>query len=188
MRIITGKFKRKELASVPGNTARPTTDFMREVIFSVLTSCSEEKVLDIFAGSGSLGFEALSRGAAFVDFVDFSVKSISTIIKNAERLNCTDQCKIHRRKVGVFLQSCETKYDLIFMDPPYNHDLVNKTIAAVFGKELLSPQGRLVVEHSAQEPIAAEWQEQIEYQREGKNTQITILKNQESNEMEKDIK
>ena len=88
MRIITGKFKKANLFTVPGKTARPTTDYIKEVIFSVISSCNGKNVLDLYAGSGSLGFEALSRNADFVDFVDFSDKSIKTMKRNIEKLKC----------------------------------------------------------------------------------------------------
>lgn len=175
MRIITGKYKKSNLFSVPGSTARPTTDFTREVMFTVLGSCENLKVLDLYAGSGSLGLEALSRNAEFVDFVDFSEKSIKTIIKNVRKLDCRNDCKIHRKKVSAFLNSCEQTYNLIFMDPPYNKKLVNKTIAQIFQNELLTSNGKLVIEHSSRELINESYQNQVIYQRNSKNTCITIL-------------
>lgn len=176
MRIITGKYKKSNLFSVPGYTARPTTDFTREVIFTVLGSCQNLQVLDLYAGSGSLGLEALSRGARFVDFVDFSEKSIKTIIKNVHKLGCKLDCQIHRKKVSAYLNSCSKKFDLILMDPPYDRKLVNKTIGQIFTNELLSENGRIVIEHSSREKIDPSWQDRIDYQRDGKQTKITILK------------
>ncbi len=187
MRIITGKYKKSNLFAVPGRTARPTTDFTREVIFTVLESCQNLQVLDIYAGSGSLGLEALSRGARFVDFVDFSEKSIRTIIKNVHKLGCKLDCKIHRKKVSAYLKSCNKKFDIILMDPPYDRKLVNKTIKHIFENELLKENGKIVVEHSSREKIDAIWQENIDYQRDGKKTKITILKNMNYSEEEKDI-
>ncbi|MCF7813754.1 MAG: 16S rRNA (guanine(966)-N(2))-methyltransferase RsmD [Candidatus Cloacimonetes bacterium] len=176
MRIITGKYKKSNLFAVPGFTARPTTDFTREVIFTVLNSCQNLQVLDIYAGSGSLGLEALSRGARFVDFVDFSEKSIRTMIKNVHKLGCKLDCKIHRKKVSAFLKSCDKKFDIILMDPPYDRMLVNKTIKQIFDNELLAENGRLVIEHSSREKIDPIWQDKIDYQRDSKKTQITIIK------------
>lgn len=177
MRIITGKYKKSNIFSVPGVTARPTTDFTREVIFTVLKSCQNLRILDLYAGSGSLGLEALSRGAKFVDFVDFSEKSIKTIIRNINKLGCKSECKIHRKKVSAFLNSCDLKFDVILMDPPYERKLVNKTIDQIFANNLLTENGRIVIEHSVREIIDSGWNNYIEYQRDGKKTKITILRN-----------
>ncbi len=177
MRIITGKFKKSNIFAVPGFTARPTTDFTREVVFNVLPSCQNLKVLDLFAGSGSLGLEALSRGALAVDFVDFSEKAIKTIIKNVHKLNCKNDCRILRKKASAYIKSCDTRFDLIFIDPPYDRKLVNKTISQIFDNEILTDNGKIVIEHSSREKIDPSWQEKIDYQRDGKKTTITILNN-----------
>ena len=176
MRIIAGKYKKSNLHSVPGMTARPTTDYLRELVFSILGDVENCEFLDLFAGSGSVGLEALSRGAHFVDFVDFSEKSIKTMIQNIQKLRCSDQCKIYRKKVSAFLKSRDKKYDLIFLDPPYEKDLVNKTIEAIFDLELLKPEGMIIIEHSQQEKPAEKWNERLITQRIGGKTQITILK------------
>ena len=178
MRIITGKFKKANLFAVPGNTARPTTDYIKEVIFSVIPSCEGKNVLDIYAGSGSLGFETLSRNALFVDFVDFSDKSIKTMKRNIEKLKCTSDCKIHRKKVSAFLNSCEKKFDLIFMDPPYNKDLVNSTIEKVVENDLLTKSGIIVIEHSPREKLLEKWDEITTYHKNYGSSVITVLSNE----------
>jgi len=177
MRIITGKFKKANLFAVPGNTARPTTDYIKEVIFSIISSCEGKDVLDIYAGSGSLGFEALSRNARFVDFVDFSDKSIKTMKRNIEKLNCSSDCKIHRKKVGAFLNSCEKKFDFIFMDPPYNKDLVNSTIQKIFENDLLTETGSVIVEHSPREHLSEDWNEFLQFQKNYGSSIVTVLAN-----------
>ncbi len=109
MRIITGKFKKANLFAVPGNTARPTTDYIKEVIFSVIPSCEGKNVLDIYAGSGSLGFETLSRNALFVDFVDFSDKSIKTMKRNIVKLNLKSKSKLGLKSQSkCLLKKCLT--------------------------------------------------------------------------------
>ncbi len=177
MRIITGKFKKANLFAVPGKTARPTTDYIKEVIFSVISSCSGKNILDLYAGSGSLGFEALSRNADFVDFVDFSDKSIKTMKRNIEKLKCTSECKIHRKKVSAFLNGCEKKFDLIFMDPPYNKDLVNSTIEKIVDNELLTENGYIVIEHSPREKLIEKWDAMTNYNKNYGSSVITVLAN-----------
>lgn len=175
MRIITGKFKKANLFAVPGRTARPTTDYIKEVIFSVISSVSDKKVLDLYAGSGSLGFEALSRDADFVDFVDFSDKSIKTMKKNIEKLRCTTDCKIHRKKVSAFLNSCENRFDLIFMDPPYNKALVNSTLEKIVSNDLLKENGQIIVEHSPRELIDDKWQAMEVFSKDYGSSVVTVL-------------
>lgn len=173
MRIIAGKYKRANLFPVPGNTSRPTTDYNKEVMFSILMNCEDKLVLDLFAGSGSLGFEALSRGAAEVFFVDFSMRSISTLKKNITKLKTAEQCRIQRRKVISFLKKTDRKFDLIFLDPPYNKDLVNPTLDVILERHLLEENGKIIVEHSPLEKIIK--MENILVQKATKNTQISIL-------------
>ena len=175
MRIITGKFKKANLFSVPGNTTRPTTDFIKEAIFSTIFDCKNLLVLDLYAGSGSLGLEALSRGAKFVDFIEFSEKAIKAIIKNIHKLKCEDQSHIYRKKVSSFLKKTDKKYDLIIMDPPYEKNLVNKTIESILENSLLSETGKIVVEHSPKEKIALSNDKISFFQKNYSDTIITII-------------
>ena len=164
MRIIAGIYKGKRIYSVEGYTARPTTNYMKEMLFSTILSLNPKmtNILDLYAGSGSFGFEALSRGAGYATFVEMSQKAISTIFANIELLGCHDKCKVIKKKVEVFL-SCpsDEKYDIIFADPPYNKDLANKTIQMIFEKDLLSDGGILIIEHSKNEKIDSEYAEYI---------------------------
>lgn len=178
MRIITGTFKGTKLFGVEGETARPTKDFVKELLFSVLFDCEGLQVLDLYAGSGSLGFEALSRGADFVDFVDFSDKAIAAMIKNEEKLKCGDAVKIYKRKATTFIETATKKWDLIFLDPPYNKNLVSKTLEAIFKKNIA--QGRIVIEHSPLEKIPAEFTPYLTYEKISGITKISILKKEET--------
>lgn len=175
MRIIAGKFKKANLYSVPGNTARPTTDYTREVIFSVLGDIANLTVLDLYAGTGSLGLEALSRNAEFADFVEFSEKSIRTIIRNIEKLRCSEDCKIYRKKVSAFLKTCPKKFNLILMDPPYDKNLINKTIDLILEYELLQPYGRIVIEYSFREELDEKWSRYISYDKNTGKSKLTVL-------------
>jgi 16S rRNA (guanine966-N2)-methyltransferase len=176
MRVIAGKYKKSNLFMVPGVTTRPTTDYLREVVFSILGDVENLEFLDLYSGSGSVGFEALSRGAGFVDFVDFSQNSIKTMIRNIHKLKCTEDCRIHRKKVSAFLKVCDKKFDVIFLDPPYEKDLVNKTIDLILEFSLLKPDGIIIVEHSRQEKINQKWQDRIINDRAAGKTFLTILK------------
>jgi len=161
MRIITGKYKGTQLFTVAGKTTRPTTDFQREVIFSMYQDYSGLKVLDLFAGTGSLGLETLSRGAVWVDFVEFAQVALTVLLKNIEKLNCGANCHVHRRKAEAFLSSTDGKWDVIFLDPPYNKDLVNPALQLIFNRELLLPEGIIIAEHHPLETINPEFQSRI---------------------------
>ncbi|NQV18327.1 MAG: 16S rRNA (guanine(966)-N(2))-methyltransferase RsmD [Armatimonadetes bacterium] len=175
MRIISGKYKKANLFSVPGKTARPTTDYLKEVIFSVLYDCADKKVLDLFAGSGALGLEALSRGAEKAVFVDLSDKAIKTIKQNISKLKCEKDCRIYKKRVSSFLIKTTEKFDLIFLDPPYDKNLVNSTIELIFKKGLLNADGKIIVEYSKNEKISEELQPSTDYEKESGRTTITIL-------------
>jgi 16S rRNA (guanine(966)-N(2))-methyltransferase RsmD len=181
MRIITGKYKKATLYSVPGNTARSTTDYVKELVFSILEDMEDMKVLDLFAGSGNLGLEALSRGARFVDFVEFSQKSIVTIFKNIEKLHCGDLCHVHRKKVSTFLKKSPGQYDYIFLDPPYEKNLINETIQMILENNFLQKNGMIVVEHATSELIDLRWKELIVTEKKSGNTRITILRREDEN-------
>lgn len=176
MRIITGIYKKRNLFLVPGISTRPTTSFNREVIFSVIQNYEGSRVLDLFAGSGSLGLETLSRGAVWVDFVEFAPSAISTILQNITHLDCSENCHLWRKKVDVYLKSCENKYDIIFIDPPYDKNLINPTLKLIYEKSLLNDEGSIIVEHSPQEIIAGEFTPYITKEKHFKRSQFTWLR------------
>lgn len=175
MRIISGKYKGMNLASVPGFTTRPTTDYTRAVIFSILPDCAGLKVLDLYAGTGSLGLEALSRGAEWVDFVEFSNKAIAIIRQNIDKLRLRNQCHLYKRRVEAYLKDTTSPYDLIFLDPPYAKELVNNTLTGIYDSDLLIDDGLIVVEHAPREIIASGFQDLIVSSRSTKTTTVTIL-------------
>lgn len=141
---------------VPGATTRPTSAFNREMIFSVHQDYQGARVLDLFAGTGSLGLEALSRGAAWVDFVEFSSNAISVLLKNIKLLGCADQCHVFRKRAEVFLTDPRERYDIIFLDPPYDKSLLNPILKTIFAHDLLLIGGIVIAEHSPKEPVAEE--------------------------------
>lgn len=157
MRIITGAYKGRNLALVPGRGTRPTTSFNREMLFSVHQDYQDKCVLDLFAGTGSFGLEALSRGAVWVDFVEFAPPAIGTLLHNINLLGVGDYCHIWRKRVEAYIKTCTKTYDIIFMDPPYDKNLVNPNLRVIFERELLNPDGIIVIEHSPKEAISEDY-------------------------------
>ena len=156
MRIVAGSFKGRRLVAPPGSATRPTSDRVREALFSVLGPWVQgARVLDLFAGSGALGLEALSRGAATAVFVDRSQRAIAAIRTNLEALGV--DADVHRMEAHAALRAAlgrREAYDLVFLDPPYRH-------AAGLGRKLsetllpvLAPAARVVTESDRRDPLA----------------------------------
>ncbi len=175
MRIIAGKFKGMNIFSVAGKSTRPTTDYFREYIFSVYQDLNEKKVLDLFAGTGALGLEALSRGAGTADFVEMSNNALQALFANVEKTKTSEICRIHKRNVLNFLKKCEDKFDLILIDPPYDKGLIAPTIKLIIDQELLAENGAILIEHSRKEAIPAEYAEMVTYKCDKKMATLTIL-------------
>jgi len=159
-RIIAGAAGGTPLVSVPGSMTRPTTDRVKEALFSRLDAfevVADARVLDLYAGSGSLGVESASRGALSVDLVEFDGKASEVCQRNADLVNTVARRKVvsvHRSKVESFLDRAAegTRWDLVFLDPPYPLDEV--ALAAVLAKLLphLDEGAVVVVERSARTP------------------------------------
>lgn len=176
MRIITGKFKKANLIMVKGHHTRPTTDYIKEVIFSVIGDCADKYILDLYAGSGSLGLEAISRGAAGAVFVDAAEAAVRCIRQNIEKLKCPECCHIRKARASAFLHSTPDKFDIIFLDPPYQKNLVNQAISMILDGDILSQGGQLVIERSRYEKLDEPWLEMIEYNKEFGDTAITVIR------------
>lgn len=120
MRIVAGKHKRRELMRVMKDTTRETSDMVKVAVFNMLPLTLEGAVLDLFAGSGSYGLEALSRGASHVDFVDIDKDAILVIKKNGDMLKETSHMDVYHMSYETFIKnSPKKKYQFIFLDPPY---------------------------------------------------------------------
>jgi len=121
LRIIAGEFKGRRLKAPAGRTVRPTGNRVKEAWFSILQqSIPDARVLDLYAGSGALGFEALSRGASAVDFVESQRASLTVLKVNAEALKVEDRVTIHRMDAVRFAERLQpAQYDVAFADPPY---------------------------------------------------------------------
>lgn len=129
MRVITGTARGRVLKTLEGEDVRPTTDRVKEAIFSIIQFEIEgRRVLDLFAGSGQLGIEALSRGAAYATFTDMSAEAVDTVKKNLISTKLTKNTEVLRTEAIAFLRNNKKKYDIIFMDPPYSKGILQSTL------------------------------------------------------------
>lgn len=134
MRIIAGKFKGCTLYSLEGNNTRPTLDRVKESVFNILgNSFFDKSVLDLFAGSGALGLEAISRGAMCCDFVDMSKDAVNIIKKNIDKCRADDFSKVYQLDFEGALKRLNKKYDFVFLDPPYGKNMGIKAIKLLDG-------------------------------------------------------
>jgi 16S rRNA (guanine966-N2)-methyltransferase len=148
MRVIAGKFKGRNLKSPPSLQVRPTSDRLRETLFNVIAAhVPDASFLDLCAGSGAVGIEALSRGAAHATFVDRSRRSCQLIEANLRLCGVSEeQQEIYCSEVTEFVKQAGEKWDLVFLDPPYNTDY--KRILQLLGSSpVLTDDALLVVEH-----------------------------------------
>lgn len=131
---------------------RPTTDRVREAVFNILgarIAFEKAKVLDLFAGTGALGIEALSRGAGFCTFVESDRRVAAVIAENIRALDIGSRARLVTRDAMKFLGQTGSRFDLIFADPPYASAVFDRLAAEVFGRGMLRPGGLLVLEHSS---------------------------------------
>ena len=159
MRIITGKAKGLKLKTPAGFSTRPTSDRVKESLFSILngliTFAEINSVLDIFAGTGALGIESISRGASSATFIDAATTDI--IRDNVTRAKFLDVCKIIRGDFVKILQRLSRQsqsFDLIFSDPPYATTLAQSSLNLVAELNLLNVGGLMIVEHGGEEILA----------------------------------
>jgi 16S rRNA (guanine966-N2)-methyltransferase len=149
MRIVAGERKGARLAAPPGRGTRPTPDRVREALFSILGDVGGARVLDPFAGTGALGFEALSRGAESVAFCELDSAALGVLRENAARLRYADRCTIRRqdgRRRLLADSAAGVTYDLVLLDPPYRMLPSLTDHLAHYLPALLAPAGRAVLE------------------------------------------
>jgi len=152
VRIIAGAYKGRILKSVQDPRLRPATDRVKEAIFNILQNRLDlrgARVLDLFAGSGSLGFEAISRGASLAVFVDDWQGAVKTIEANARLLHCEDRSTVIKADVHKFLSRAKDEFDLVFVDPPYDLEASEILPLRIFQRGLVSRNGILIMEHRA---------------------------------------
>jgi 16S rRNA (guanine966-N2)-methyltransferase len=161
MRIVGGRFRGRALAAPPGTDTRPTSDRLREAIFNILEHgdypLEGASVLDLFAGTGALGLEALSRGAKFALFVEESAAARAAIRANIEALGLTGATKIFRRdatNLGAMPTGAGGPFALVFLDPPYGKGLVRPALESLCAGGWLASSATLVIETGAEEALA----------------------------------
>lgn len=152
MRVISGQAKGHPLRAVPGNGTRPTTDKVKEALFSMIGPYfdEEERVLDLFAGSGGLGIEALSRGAGSAVFVDSSPQSVDVVRRNLESTKLAGKASVYRndaRRALKVMEKSGLPFDLIFLDPPYVVKDCDAILTEIAQRGLAAESAIAVVEH-----------------------------------------
>lgn len=161
MRIVSGDFRGKTLITPDGSATRPTSDRARQAIFNILEHAAwspgvrERRVIDLFAGSGALGFEALSRGASFCLFVETDEAARGAIRDNVEAMGLFGRTRVHRRSatdLGVKPGADGPAFDLAFLDPPYAKGLGEQALEKLTAGGWLAPGAIVVFERGASEP------------------------------------
>lgn len=155
MRVISGRVRGLKLNTPKNEDVRPTTDRVKESLFNIINPyVMESNVLDLFAGSGSLGIECISRGANSCTFVDLSKESISLInsnIKKARMENESEVLNLDFKEAIKRLKVKNIKYDIIFMDPPYYENMFINALKSIDDADLLHEDGIIVIEHDTKD-------------------------------------
>lgn len=150
MRIISGTHKSRQIHAPKNLPVRPTTDMAKEALFNILVNnfdLTEVKVLDLFAGTGNITYEFSSRGAIGVTSIDIDLKCVSFIRQTAKEFGF-EAVLSFRSDAFRYLKNCDIRYDIIFCDPPYEMQGLEVIPKVVFERNLLLPEGWLVIEHS----------------------------------------
>jgi len=156
MRVITGTARGRRLKELEGMETRPTTDRVKEGLFNILQFDIEgRKVLDLFAGTGQLGIECLSRGAASAVFVDRRADAVKLIRDNLKTTELTENARVVAGDSMEYLKSLREPFDIILLDPPYNAGLLEEAIAHIARFDILSPHGIIVAEHPVEQGMPA---------------------------------
>lgn len=146
MRVITGKAKGRKLKTLEGNDVRPTTDKVKEAVFSAIQfEIEDARVIDLFSGSGQMGIEALSRGADYAVFTDISKRSLDVTRENLENTGFSQQSKLINADGIEFIKSTAEKFDIAILDPPYRHGLIEKALPYLV--KVMNNNGIIICEH-----------------------------------------
>ena len=167
MRVISGSARGRRLKELQGMDTRPTTDKVKESLFNIIQfELEDRRALDLFGGTGQLGIEALSRGAAHCTFVDMRREAAALIRDNLRLCGLSDSARVVQGDALAFLSSCREKFQVIFLDPPYQSGLLEKSMEAVAGFDILSEHGIMICESAADQvlpPLAPPYMQGREY-------------------------
>lgn len=154
MRVITGTARGRRLKELPGLATRPTTDKVKESLFNIVQFDIEgRKVLDLFGGTGQLGIEALSRGAEHVTFVDLSKAAAGVIRENVKVCGFSERAQVLQGDALAFLSGCREKFGLVFLDPPYESGLLEKTLETIAAIDIMAGNGIIVCESAVEREL-----------------------------------
>ena len=160
MRIISGNRRGKKLYAFDGRKIRPTTDRMREAIFNILSSrVKDTAVLDLFAGTGAFGLEAISRGARSAIFIDSHPDAIRLLKKNINACGMIEETRVVKWDIAQdlnCLKGIQSGFELVFLDPPYHKNLVHPTLLHLHESEALQAAAHIVIEHGLDDPLPHE--------------------------------
>ncbi len=180
MRVIAGEFRHRKLVYPENNKdIRPTKDRIREAIFSSFGDISGKSFLDLYAGCGAMGIEAISRGAGYATFVDCNPESISYIKKNIESLNINNKTEVLKMYDEVALAKFKNEgrqFDIIYIDPPYESDRYDFSLNYIFNNDLVNEGGIVVIEINRKIDINPLWSNKIKEYHYGEITLIALRK------------
>jgi 16S rRNA (guanine966-N2)-methyltransferase len=160
LRVIAGTAKGQKLKTVKGDTTRPTSDRVKESLFNIIAGIiPDSHVLDLYAGTGNLGIEALSRGAKSAVFIDKSRECYHIIMENLLHTKLSDKAKILTGEVANTIKSHSNdlgKFDIIFLDPPYNKNLIEETLNFIVNSDIIKDDGLIIAESDIDDSIPEE--------------------------------
>lgn len=169
MRVISGSARGRRLKELQGMETRPTTDKVKESLFNIIQfDIPGRRVLDLFSGTGQLGIEALSRGAASCTFIDQRRDAVKLIRENLAECRLSEQGRVIQGDSLAFLSACREKFDVLFLDPPYHTDLIDRALELATKIDILSENSIIVCETMAQRelpqlPAPYEWGKEYRY-------------------------
>ncbi len=183
MKIITGIAKGMNLETLEGEATRPTSQRVKEAVFSMIQFDIEGAVvLDLFAGSGQMGLEALSRGAKKATFCDISREAVEIVIKNAKKSRLFDKCRISTCDYSQMIKGIENKekYNIVFVDPPYKLNCIEDVLNKLYNSNILAPEAFVICESGKDDIFSGdeELKSKFEIYKKAKYsiTYITVLK------------
>jgi 16S rRNA (guanine(966)-N(2))-methyltransferase RsmD len=154
MRVITGKARGVQLKTPEGMDTRPTTDRVKEALFSIIHfDIPGAGVLDLFAGTGQLGIEALSRGASDAVFVDVREDACRLVKENLKRTKLQGSAQVVKAEYTQYLRNCSRKFGIIFLDPPYSEEFLEKSLNFIMEIDILQSGGIIVTERPLGKPL-----------------------------------